>query len=70
MKTERQTRSRDTQGTERGFNWSVRCTDIPFMGPEHQAIGADGCDCVGTDCGCAISKLNAARDRAPRDEQP
>ncbi len=70
MKTERQTRSRDAEGTQRSFSWAVRSTDIPFMGTEHQANGAAGCACVGTDCGCAISNLDTSRVSAARDPRP
>ena len=70
MKTERQTRSRDAEGTQRSFSWAVRSTDIPFMETEQEASGASGCNCVGTDCGCGISKLDTARISAAPDARP
>lgn len=70
MKTAHQTRARDAQVPQRTFTWAVRSTDIPFMAPERQKLGADGCACVGTDCGCSISKIDAVRARATRSERP
>ncbi|HEY0824580.1 MAG TPA: hypothetical protein VGD76_12390 [Ramlibacter sp.] len=64
MKTAQENSPHPAGPARRGFTWSVRTEDIPFMRADSAETAVEGCSTSNCDCGCGIARFDRTRREA------